>query len=152
VRVGVGQEHGSNSSENHSGRMADGSGLLLTGDADLTDQTAVDRLVAHMTPNRIQTLGIFQVPHHGSKHNSSEYSSRKLAAPFNVFNANPHGRHGHPDSKIVNLFTSHKPAKGSIAPALALLANARSFEAVSVASDCALWPNFDSWFKDTPHW
>lgn len=144
VEVGVGPEDGSLTND-HAGSRKKGSGWLLTGDADLTDIKAVDRLVAHMANHRIQTLGVFQVPHHGSKHNSSQYTANKLPAPFNVFNANPHGRHGHPDKEVVDRFSS------------ALLVNARAFEAVSVASDdpqCTdphLW--CCSWAANTkPRW
>ena len=122
VEVGVGPEDGDLIDE-YAGDLEKGTGLLLTGDADVTYGGVIDRLVAYMTPRRIQMLGVFQVPHHGSKHNSSQETADQLSAPFNVFNANPQGRHGHPDTEVVDRFSS------------AVLVNARGFEVVSVASD-----------------
>ena len=132
VEVGVGPAN-TDRIDNYAGKRRKGSGWLLAGDADLSDAGAVNRLVAHMTDQRIETLGVFQVPHHGSRHNSSQDTANKLSAPFNVFNANPHGRHGHPDGEVVDRYSS------------AVLVNARAFEEVSVVSDDAQYADPHLW-------
>jgi Metallo-beta-lactamase superfamily. len=122
VVSGAGVE-GTNSPQNYAGHVVPGSGWLLTGDADLSAIQSVDSLVSHVSKKRIENVAVFQVPHHGSKHNSAPYTAQSVNAPLNFFNANPHGKNAHPDPLIVSHFNSP------------VLVNARAFRAVSLASD-----------------
>lgn len=123
------------------------SGVLLTGDADLSANDKVDRLRSFMTPGRISTIGVFQVPHHGSSKNSTGYAARALGAPFNVINANPHARHKHPDAVVVNAFKSSSSMKGALSLANVALANSRSFETIAFTWDNSAPPEWPACWR-----
>ncbi|GLQ87718.1 hypothetical protein [Dyella flagellata] len=127
AKVGAGYVYDSFASPNLYHEGINGDGFLLTGDAGLRDAEAVDQLMTHLTRNRIKRLAVLQVPHHGSKNNSSQYTASKLFAPFNVMNANPFGRYGHPHEEVVKLFSGYPHKQVS-------LANARAFDAFSVVT------------------
>lgn len=123
--------------EERSGQVANGNGVLLTGDANLKGASAVDALVRHIKRFRVNSLGVFQVPHHGSTYNSDTHTAQELAAPFNAFNANPFGKHQHPDLDVIKIFSNYTPAHALTAAPLAILANARPFVATIVSADRA---------------
>lgn len=121
VEIGVGMD-GTEWSKNRSHEWQDGLGILLTGDSDLSKTAAILRLSAHLGPRRLHSLGILQVPHHGSKNNFIQFGATILPAAYSFINANPYGHHGHPDPGVAGYF------KNSI------LVNSRAFEATLVAS------------------
>lgn len=127
-----------------SGQLLDlsvmGSGVLLTGDANLKGNAKVDRLEAFMGKQRTRTVAVFQVPHHGSQKDSDPYTSARLGAPFNLVNANPGAIHKHPDAQVVTLFQKAKAMKGPPGPVHVALVNKHGFEAVGFSfSPHHLW-------------
>jgi hypothetical protein len=123
VEAGVGMD-GSEWSKDLSDTWQDGLGILLTGDSDLGNKAAIDRLSAHLAPRRRRSLGILQVPHHGSKNNSIGKTALTFPAAFSFINANPYGKHGHPNFGVIGYFD--RP----------ILVNFRAFKATLVASRC----------------
>ncbi|MBI1233042.1 MAG: hypothetical protein GC208_00875 [Alphaproteobacteria bacterium] len=77
-------------------------GQLLTGDADYKVQ-AFKRLCRHPSfRERIEHIGVFQAPHHGSRHNWHKGLADKLKPDATVFCADPNYIYGHPDIEVLH--------------------------------------------------
>ncbi|GEM_PF-5858709 len=80
------------------------SSVLLTGDADLRDPGTLADLERALTPARLKRIGVLQIPHHGSRNNSSKQTARLLDNGFAFVNADPEGAYGHPDNDVLSLY------------------------------------------------
>ncbi|MCK0913119.1 hypothetical protein KTI56_05515 [Acinetobacter pittii] len=71
---------------------------LLTGDINLSPKV-IDDMELHFGKNRWQSIGVVQVPHHGSKYSWTVGNTAKLMPAIFVHCANPTIKHPHPDVK-----------------------------------------------------
>lgn len=111
-------------------------GVLLTGDADLSSDASVARLSAYFGRERIDTLAVAQIPHHGSKYNSGSGLSEALNAPIYILNADPQRKPtNHPDAPVVAAFQNFFPAKGARVRARTILVNDAELTIYAVSTD-----------------
>ncbi|MEK7950947.1 hypothetical protein [Luteolibacter soli] len=86
--------------------ISDRGSILYSGDGFLDSINRVDRLTKFLQKKRMEKTGVFQVMHHGSKHNWFPGLASQIAPEFSVFSA---GGITHPHREVTDDFKLHWP-------------------------------------------
>lgn len=80
--------------------------ILFTGDGNFSSPPAWLRIESYLGNPRLNDLGIFQVPHHGSRKNWHDGLANAVSARVNVICSHPTGSYGHPHAEVLRDFWS----------------------------------------------
>jgi hypothetical protein len=83
--------------------------ILYTGDAYLDTAERTKRLKKFLKEERINNIGIFQVMHHGSKHNWRSGLAKKINPIMSIFCSDPSSAYGHPHASVLRDFWNYAP-------------------------------------------
>lgn len=86
--------------------------ILYTGDGYLDSQQRLRRLITYLLEQRIRSIGLFQVMHHGAEANWHSSVAAEISPLFSIFSSDPTRRDWkHPHAAVVRDFLNNCPVQ-----------------------------------------